>query len=40
MTIAAIVILSAIFGGMSGAFVAIWTMEHMRKNDRKDEKVI
>lgn len=31
MTFAAIVILSALIGGMSGAFVAVWTLEGMNK---------
>lgn len=33
MTIAATVILSALIGGMSGAFVAVWT--HMEMNNYK-----
>ena len=32
MTIAAIVILSALIGGMSGAFVVVWFYEHKEWN--------
>lgn len=34
MTLAAMVILSALIGGMSGAVVAIWTIERNNKNER------
>jgi len=31
MTIAAIVILSAVIGGMSGAFVCVWALTHKER---------
>lgn len=36
MTITAIIILSAIFGGMSGALVVVWVMEYNRRHNKKD----
>lgn len=36
MTIAAIVILSALIGGMSGALVVVWVMECNRRHSKKN----